>query len=89
MDLPNYLDIYSEFIIPPEQRQVLLKERNACVAGRKLAERFGWKLGDIITLRGTIFSGNWELVLRAIYRASKRPPMKPDFYFIGIMSTKP
>jgi putative ABC transport system permease protein len=67
VDLPNYLDIYPEFIIPREQRQVLLKERNACVAGRKLVERFGWKLGDIITLKGTIFPGNWELVLRGVY----------------------
>jgi putative ABC transport system permease protein len=68
VDLPNYLDIYSEFVIPPEQRQILFKERNACVAGRKLVKRFGWKLGDIIALRGTIFPGNWELVLRAIYQ---------------------
>ena len=68
VDLPNYLDIYSEFVISPEQRQVLFKERNACVAGRKLVKRFGWKLGDIIPLRGTIFPGNWELVLRAIYQ---------------------
>jgi putative ABC transport system permease protein len=71
VDLPNYLDIYSEFVIPPEQRQVLLKERNACVAGRKLAQRFGWKLGDIIALRGTIFPGSWELVLRAIYQGKE------------------
>jgi putative ABC transport system permease protein len=71
VDLQNYLDIYREFIIPPEQRQALLKERNACVAGRKLAERYGWRLGDIITLRGTIFPGNWELVLRAIYTVNE------------------
>ena len=81
VDLPNYLDIYSEFIIPPEQRQVLLKERNACVAGRKLAERFGWKLGDIITLRGTIFSGNWELVLRAIYQGVEETTDETRFLF--------
>ena len=81
VDLPNYLDIYSEFIIPPEQRQVLLKERNACVAGRKLAQRFGWKLGDIITLRGTIFSGNWELVLRAIYQGVEETTDETRFLF--------
>jgi putative ABC transport system permease protein len=81
VDLPNYLDIYSEFIIPPEQRQVLLKERNACVAGRKLAQRFGWKLGDIITLRGTIFSGNWELVLRAIYQGAEDSTDETRFFF--------
>ncbi len=81
VDLPNYLDIYSEFIIPPEQRQVLLKERNACVAGRKLAERFGWKLGDIITLKGTIFPGNWELVLRAIYQGVEDNTDETRFLF--------
>ena len=68
VDLSNYLDIYSEFVVPDGQRQALLKERNACVAGRRLAKRFGWKPGDIITLRGTNFSGNWELVLRAVYQ---------------------
>ena len=81
VDVPNYLDIYSEFIIPPEQRLVLLKERNACVAGRKLAQRFGWKLGDIINLRGTIFSGNWELVLRAIYQGVEETTDETRFFF--------
>ncbi len=81
VDLRTYLDIYSEFIIPPEHRQILLKERNACVAGRKLAQRFGWKLGDIITLKGTIFPGNWELVLRAIYQGVEDTTDETRFYF--------
>ncbi|MGQ9921280.1 MAG: ABC transporter permease [Desulfobacca sp.] len=79
--LQHYLDIYQEFIIPPEQRQALLKERNACVAGRKLAQRFGWRLGDIITLRGTIFPGNWELVLRAIYQGADEGTDETRFFF--------
>jgi putative ABC transport system permease protein len=80
VDLPTYLDIYSEFIIPPGQRQQLLKERNACVAGRKLAERFGWKPGDVITLKGTIFPGNWELVVRAIYHGVDESTDETRFY---------
>mgnify|MGYP005839648007 FL=1 len=81
VELSNYLDIYTEFNIPPEQRQALLKERNACVAGRKLAQRFGWRLGDIITLRGTIFPGNWELVLRAIYQGAEETTDETRFFF--------
>ncbi len=81
VELHNYLDIYTEFKIPPEQRQALLKERNACVAGRKLAQRFGWRLGDIITLRGTIFPGNWELVLRAIYEGAEETTDETRFFF--------
>jgi putative ABC transport system permease protein len=81
VDLTNYLDIYPEFVIPPEQRQVLLKERNACVAGRKLTARFGWKLGDIITLRGTIFPGTWELVLRGVYKGVEETTDENRFLF--------
>ncbi|MBM4287781.1 MAG: FtsX-like permease family protein [Deltaproteobacteria bacterium] len=81
VELPTYLDIYSEFVVDPEQRQVLVKERNACVAGRKLAQRFGWKLGDIITLKGTIFPGDWELVLRAIYDGVEETTDETRFFF--------
>lgn len=81
VDLHHYLDIYPEFVIPPEQRQTLLKERNACVAGRRLVERFGWKPGDIITLRGTIFPGTWELVLRAVYTGAEETTDVNRFLF--------
>jgi putative ABC transport system permease protein len=37
------------------------------VVGRKLAGKFGWKVGDTIPLRGTIFPGTWTFNLRAIY----------------------
>lgn len=63
----TYLDLYPEFVLTPEERDVFFRERKACIAGRKLAAKYGWKLGDTITLRGTIFPGNWELVLRGIY----------------------
>jgi putative ABC transport system permease protein len=62
-----YLDMYPELVVPPEQKQVYLKERNACLVGRKLAERFGWKLDQTVTLTGTIFYGEWEFVVRAVY----------------------
>jgi putative ABC transport system permease protein len=66
--LPNYLEIYPEFIIPPEQKLELLKDRRGCAAGRQLAQRYGWRLGDSIVLRGTIYPGEYQFILRAIYR---------------------
>jgi len=63
----TYLDLYPEFVLTPEERAAFLRERKACIAGRKVAAKYGWKVGDTITLRGTIFPGNWELVLRGIY----------------------
>lgn len=68
MSLPDYLTLYPEFLIDPDQRITLLRDRKGAVVGKKLADRFGWKLGDTITLKGTIFPGDWPLTLRAIYR---------------------
>ncbi len=63
----TYLDLYPEFVLTPVERSAFFRERKACIAGRKVAAKYGWKVGDTITLRGTIFPGNWELVLRGIY----------------------
>ncbi len=64
----GYIELYPEMILPPEQFGAFLRERKACVVGRKTAERFGWKLGDTITLRGTIYPGDWDMVIRGIFR---------------------
>ena len=63
-----YLELYPEYRIPPEQVKAFLLDRNGCVVGRKLAQTYGWKLGDVVPLRGTIYPGSWEFVVRAIYR---------------------
>ena len=49
------------------EKQAFLKDRTGCVAGRKLAKRFNWKLGEKIFLKGTVFQMNPELTLRGIY----------------------
>ena len=71
-DFDTYLDMYPEFEIIEGSRETLLAERNACMVGRKLATKYGWKLGDIIPLTGTIYPGDYEFVVRAIY-AGKEP----------------
>jgi putative ABC transport system permease protein len=68
VSLPKYLEIYPEYVVPPEQMLELLQDRRGCVAGRQLAERYGWRLGDAIVVRGTIYPGEYRFILRAIYR---------------------
>jgi putative ABC transport system permease protein len=69
-ELPSYFAIYPEFIIPPDQKASLLRDRRGAAAGRQLAQRYGWRLGDTIILTGTVFPGEYRFVLRAIYRGS-------------------
>ena len=37
------------------------------MVGRKLADNYGFKVGDTLPLRGTIYPGDWEFMVRAIY----------------------
>ena len=77
----TYLNLYPEYVLPPDQRETFLRDRRSFVAGRKLAARFGWKIGDIVTLKGTIFPGNWEFVLRGIYRGRDENTDETQFFF--------
>jgi putative ABC transport system permease protein len=77
----TYLRMYPEIIVPPNQMAAFLRDRKGAVAGRKLAERFGWKIGDIITLKGTIFPGNWDFVLRGIYKGRDETVDETAFFF--------
>ncbi|MBI4696257.1 MAG: ABC transporter permease [Gammaproteobacteria bacterium] len=52
---PEYFDLYPELVIPEDQKKAFLATRTAAIAGRKLAERFGWKTGDRIPLQATIW----------------------------------
>jgi len=57
-----------------------LRDRNGCIVGEALAKKYGWKVGDVIPLQGTIFPINPRLNLRLIYR-SKRPVDEQALYF--------
>jgi putative ABC transport system permease protein len=67
VDPASFLDMYPEFILAPEARKAFLTDRQGAVVGRKLADQYGWKVGDQIPLRGTIYPGTWTFNLRGIY----------------------
>lgn len=68
VDAATYLELYPEYVLSAEEKKAFLKDRKGCVAGRKVAEEFSWKIGDTIMLKGTIFPGEWEFTLTGIYR---------------------
>jgi putative ABC transport system permease protein len=67
VDAPTYLALYPEYRITDAQRKAFLLDRQGAMVGRKLADKFGWKLGDQVPLRGTIYPGTWTFTVRAIY----------------------
>jgi putative ABC transport system permease protein len=77
----TYFELYPEFIVPPEQMKAFLRDRKGFVAGRKLVEKYHWRIGDTIVLKGTIFPGNWEFVLRGVYHGREKNTDESQFMF--------
>ncbi len=81
VDPASWFDLYPEMIVVPETKEAFLRERNAVIVGRKLAGQQGWKVGDTIRMRGTIYPGEWDFVIRGIYTGAQRSTDETWFLF--------
>jgi putative ABC transport system permease protein len=77
----SYLDMYPEFVLPEEQRESFLRDRKGALVGRKLADEYHFKIGDVIPLRGTIFPGDWDFVVRGIYAGRQSSTVTTQMFF--------
>ncbi|HEX7636025.1 MAG TPA: ABC transporter permease [Noviherbaspirillum sp.] len=77
----SYLDLYPEFVLSDAERTAFLRDRKGCVVGKKLAAQYGFKVGDVIPLKGTIFPGQWEFVVRGIYEGRQANTDTSQFFF--------
>ena len=77
-DPDEYLKVASDKIVPPDQLKAWQQDRAGALVDVTLAKKYGWKIGDRITLQGTIFEVNPELTIRAIYQ---RDPPQNALYF--------
>lgn len=67
VDPENVFKVQFASTIPPDQLEAFKSERTAAVAGKRLVEKFGWKIGDRITLIGSPYGFNPELTLRGVF----------------------
>jgi putative ABC transport system permease protein len=70
----RYLGMYPEFLIAPAQREAFAQTRTGAVAGKRLVERYGWKLGQKLPINSEIHEKtdgtlNWEFDLVGILDA--------------------
>ena len=66
--------MYPEYVVDPAQWSGFLGDRQGCVIGAKLAQRFGWAVGSRIPLKapGYLGGGSWDFNVRAIYRGTRQ-----------------
>jgi putative ABC transport system permease protein len=79
--------VFPECALPPEQEKAWRTSRNAVIAGKRLVDRFGWKIGDPIPLLSQIWpqkggSRAWNFELAGIFddRAKDACPRLGNMY---------
>jgi putative ABC transport system permease protein len=77
-DPDEYLKVASDKIVPLDELKAWQQDRAGALVDTTLAKKYGWKIGDHVTLQGTIFPANLDLTVRAIYH---RDPPQNALYF--------
>ncbi len=71
VEADDFFRLYPELLVSPAEEKAFVSDRKGAIIGRKLADRFRWRIGDTVTLRGTIFPGDWPLTIRAVYKGAR------------------
>jgi putative ABC transport system permease protein len=85
VDPETWLAMYSEYVVPEEQKRAWFADRTGAIVGADLAKRFGWKVGDRVPLKGTIYQkpdgSPWEFTIDGIYDSPVKGTDKTQFFF--------
>jgi putative ABC transport system permease protein len=81
VDTDQYRTMFPEFVLSDAEWSAFLKDREGAIVGAGTAKRFGWKVGDRIPIRGTIFPGTWEFDIRGIYHGKRPSDDETQFWF--------
>ena len=82
-----FLEVYSEYKLPPEQRADWLSDRASMVVGKAVAEKFGWKIGDVVPVRSSFYrkadggGDTWDMRVAGIYEATNGDSSSVFFHY--------
>ncbi len=86
VDEDTFLTVYNEIVLTPEERQDWLGSRQGLIAGKSIADQYGWKVGDRIPINSNIFSKadgstSWEFDVVGIYTGTDAQTDTSSVYF--------
>jgi putative ABC transport system permease protein len=66
-DPEEIMKIFTDFKLPADQLTAWQRDQAGVIVEDGLVKKFGWKLGDRIVLKGTIYPVDLELTIRGVY----------------------
>ncbi len=81
VDPATFFEIYPEIIVDPAQVEAWKADRRGALIGDQLAKQFGWKVGQKVVIKGTIFPGNWEFLVSGIYTTESKTVDRSSLWF--------
>lgn len=80
-DPRTMFEVYDDIQLTPAERAAFIEDRQGAIVGDVLARKMGWTVGQTVTLKGTIFPGDWVFHIRGIYTATSRAVDRSTFFF--------
>ncbi len=86
VDAENFLTVYDELLVSDSERAAWIANRQGLIAGKSIAERFGWQVGERIPVNSNIFSQrdgrtDWDFDVIAIYEGADPQTDTNSVYF--------
>ncbi|WP_437965658.1 FtsX-like permease family protein [Sorangium sp. So ce260] len=77
----TFFKVYDEMVVSPGDMERWQGDRKGAIVGDVLATRLGVKVGDTVTLEGSIYPGPWQFNVSGIYTASRKSIDRSQFIF--------
>ncbi|MCB9248857.1 MAG: ABC transporter permease [Ignavibacteriales bacterium] len=81
VDPETFFTVYPEYILTKQEMETFKRERNSCVIGSKIAKQYNLKVGDVMTLEGDIYPGEWQFTIRGIYQPKEKSTDASQMFF--------
>ena len=83
IDPESQRQVYPELIVPDDQWNTFLKDRQGTIVGAATMKRFGWKIGDRIPIKTTIYGLQdkaFEFNIDGVYNGAKPEDDETQFW---------
>lgn len=67
-DAATFLSVFDDAVVVEGSAEAWRRDRASALVGERLMQKYGWKLGDRVVIRGTLYPVDLDLAIAAVYR---------------------